>query len=178
MLVLSRREIEALIDLDRLVDALAEAMADLSAGAASMPPRIAARVAGREGILAAMPAFVPSRGALVTKLVSLFPHNRDCPTHQAVILCFDPENGTPIALLDGTFFADGEVAGRAMSEIPHPFVVESLERFASLPASERAKIRFTHLNHTNPAAEPRSAASRRIRRAGMAVARDGEVHEL
>ena len=83
-----------------------------------------------------------------------------------------------IALLDGTFFADGEIPGRSMADIPHPFIEESLQRFASLPGSERAKIVFTHLNHTNPAADPQSTATGQIRRAGMAVARDEQVFPL
>jgi alanine dehydrogenase len=116
MRVLTRGEIERLLDLDRLVEALAEAMADLSAGEASVPPRVAARVAQRDGILAAMPAFVPSRGALAAKLVSVFPENQDRPTHQAVILCFDPENGAPIALLDGaSITAARTAAGSALA---------------------------------------------------------------
>ncbi len=77
------------------------------------------------------------------------------------------------ALLDGTFFADGEVPGRKMSEIPHPFVVETMERLAKLPAGERRKVWLIHLNHTNPLNDPESAASRQVRRAGMHVARDG-----
>ena len=36
--------------------------------------------------------------------------------------------GCDVAYLDGTFFADGELPGRDMAEIPHPFVVESLRR--------------------------------------------------
>src|SRR2546422_10526664 len=76
-------------------------MADLSAGRASMPPRIAAIVPERDGLLAAMPAYLPSAGALTTKLVSLFARNTDRPTHQAVIVVFDPANGTPVALMDG-----------------------------------------------------------------------------
>ncbi|MEY2433054.1 MAG: hypothetical protein QOC92_2779 [Acidimicrobiaceae bacterium] len=77
-------------------------MVDLSAGRASVPPRVGATVADRGAILAAMPAYLPSSGALETKLVSVFPQNRDRPTHQAVICCFDPDNGTPTALMDGT----------------------------------------------------------------------------
>jgi alanine dehydrogenase len=73
VLVLSRDDVEALLDLDRLVDAVAAAMADLSHGRASMPPRVAASVPDRRAMLAAMPAFLPSAGSLVTKLVSLFP---------------------------------------------------------------------------------------------------------
>jgi pyrroloquinoline quinone biosynthesis protein B len=82
------------------------------------------------------------------------------------------------ALLDGTFFADGEVPGRSMAEIPHPFVVESLARFDALPEAERRKILFTHLNHTNPAADPTSDARRRIVEHGMAVAEDGMLLPL
>ena len=82
------------------------------------------------------------------------------------------------ALLDGTFFAEGEIPGRAMSEIPHPFIEESLARFAPLPKSERAKVIFIHLNHSNPALDPQSDAVKRIEAAGMRVARQGEVFEL
>jgi alanine dehydrogenase len=104
MLVLSRAEVSELLDLDALIDALAQAMADLSAGRASVPDRIAALVPEREALLAAMPGYVPSLGVLVSKLVSLFPHNAGSaiPTHQALIAMFDPETGSPVALLDGT----------------------------------------------------------------------------
>ncbi|HXF36276.1 MAG TPA: ornithine cyclodeaminase family protein [Actinomycetota bacterium] len=99
---MSRAEVEALLDLDALIDALAAAMVDLSAGRASVPHRVAAEVPEVEGALLAMPAFLPSAGALTTKLVSLFPRNTDRPTHQAVIVCFDPATGTPVAAMDGT----------------------------------------------------------------------------
>src|SRR5205085_10790332 len=99
MLVLSRSEVEELLDLDELVGALARAHEELSSGATSMPPRIAALA--EQGLLRAMPAFSPSAG-LGCKLVTLFPRNADRPTHQAAIIVFDPENGTPLALMDGT----------------------------------------------------------------------------
>jgi alanine dehydrogenase len=116
MLILTAADVEALLDLDELVDAVAGAMADLSAGRASMPPRVGASVAERQGLLVAMPAFLPSSAALTTKLVSLFPQNRDRPTHQAVICCFDPDNGSPVALMDGTFItAARTAAGSALA---------------------------------------------------------------
>ncbi|MCZ6652616.1 MAG: MBL fold metallo-hydrolase [Planctomycetota bacterium] len=79
-----------------------------------------------------------------------------------------------VAYLDGTFYADGEIPSRDMSQIPHPFISESMKRFATLPAEERAKIRFIHLNHTNPALDPDSAAARAIHSAGFAVANELE----
>jgi ornithine cyclodeaminase len=118
MLILTEQEVAELLDLDALLEAVAAAMADASAGAASMPSRVAALVPDRKGLLAAMPAFLPSAGALTVKLVSLFPHNAGSgtPTHQAVILAFDPATGTPAALMDGTLItATRTAAGSALS---------------------------------------------------------------
>lgn len=86
--------------------------------------------------------------------------------------------GVDVAYVDGTFFADGEVPGRAMSEIPHPFVRETIARLARLPASERKKVRFVHLNRTNPLVRNDAAALAEVRRAGMSVAAEGERQPL
>jgi ornithine cyclodeaminase/alanine dehydrogenase-like protein (mu-crystallin family) len=115
VIVLSQAEVRELLDPDELVDALAAAHQDLSAGKASMPPRIAAMVQEQEGLLGVMPSYLPSAG-LACKLVTLFPHNRDRETHQAVICVFDPENGSPLALMDGTFVtATRTAAGSALA---------------------------------------------------------------
>ena len=114
MLFLSRAEVEELLDLDELVDALARAHASLSRGEVSMPPRIAA-FAENDGLLGVMPAYVPGE-ALACKLVTLFPQNRDRHTHQAAIMVFDHENGTPLALVDGTYItAARTAAGSALA---------------------------------------------------------------
>jgi pyrroloquinoline quinone biosynthesis protein B len=83
-----------------------------------------------------------------------------------------------VALLDATFYDEHDLPGRKISEVPHPFVVESLARFARLPESERRKIVFTHLNHTNPAALPDTPQRSSIEAAGMRVAVEGERLEL
>ena len=115
MIFLSEVEVRELLDLDALVDALASAHAELSAGKVSMPPRIAALVAEQEGLLGVMPSYLPSAG-LACKLVTLFPHNRDRHTHQALICVFDPENGTPLAVMDGTHItAARTAAGSALA---------------------------------------------------------------
>jgi ornithine cyclodeaminase len=115
MLFLSRADVEELLDLDELVDALARAHAQLSAGMVSMPPRTGALVEEREGLLGVMPAYIPGE-ALACKLVTLFPQNTDRHTHQAAIMVFDPENGTPLALMDGTYItATRTAAGSALA---------------------------------------------------------------
>src|SRR4051794_29406380 len=118
MLVVAADDVVDLLDLDLLIDALASAMADLSAERASVPNRIGAVVPDVEGRLFAMPGYVPSQGALVTKLVSLSPRNAGTalPTHQAVIVVFDAATGEPAALLDGTVITAVRTgAGSALS---------------------------------------------------------------
>ncbi len=110
VLVLTRSEVEELLDLDELVGALARAHEELSSGTVSMPPRIAAFAS--DGLLGAMPAYLPSAG-LGCKLVTLFPHNTDRPTHQAAIVLFDPERGSPVALMDGTYITATRTAAAA-----------------------------------------------------------------
>jgi alanine dehydrogenase len=116
VLVLDKRQVESLLDPDAVRAAVAAALADLSAGRASMPTRIAALVPERDALLAVMPAYLPGAGALTTKLVSLFPRNTDRPTHQAVIVAFDPQTGSPAALMDGeAITAARTAAGSALA---------------------------------------------------------------
>ena len=62
------------------------------------------------------------------------------------------------ALLDATFFGADELPGRDMSEIPHPFVVESLKLFDPLKISHKSKVHFIQFNHSNPLLIPNSPA--------------------
>jgi pyrroloquinoline quinone biosynthesis protein B len=79
-----------------------------------------------------------------------------------------------VAWVDGTFYADGELGNRDMSKVPHPFVVETMERLAEQPAEVKQKLRFVHLNHTNPLLNPTSAEHAQVLRAGFRVAKEGE----
>ena len=99
MIVLGREDVSGLLEPDALIEAVASALVDLSAGRASVPPRIAAFTP--EGLLGAMVGYAPSLDVLAAKLVSVFPRNISVPTHQAVIVVFDPHSGTPVALMDG-----------------------------------------------------------------------------
>lgn len=82
------------------------------------------------------------------------------------------------ALIDATFFDGTELPARDLTQIGHPFVIDSLRRFAELSSRNRSKIRFTHLNHTNPLFDPHSEESAQVTRSGMAVAAEGDSFEL
>lgn len=80
--------------------------------------------------------------------------------------------GADIAFLDATFFANGEIPGRDMKGFPHPFVSHSMERFAPLSAADKAKVRFIHMNHTNPLLDrPRRSARRSSKQASTSPKR-------
>jgi alanine dehydrogenase len=117
MLVLSGAQVESVLELDALTDAVAAALSEASAGRTSVPPRVAAENA--DGILAAMPGSVPQLDALGAKLVSVFPANTDRPTHQAVVVLFDPETGTPTALIEGTFLTAARTAAASAVATRH-----------------------------------------------------------
>ena len=79
-----------------------------------------------------------------------------------------------MAFLDATFFKDGELEGRPMAEVPHPFVTESMKQFRHLSAIDRKKIYFIHFNHTNPLLNATSSEYRQTV-AGYHVATQGAV---
>ncbi len=81
-------------------------------------------------------------------------------------------------LIDGAFFADGELPGRDMSKIPHPFVSETMQLLDELDPVERNKVWFIHMNHTNPLLREDSEESRVVKAAGYNVAREGVVLPL
>ncbi|HQQ93629.1 MAG TPA: MBL fold metallo-hydrolase [Bacteroidia bacterium] len=71
------------------------------------------------------------------------------------------------AFIDGTFYTQDELPGRNLKEIPHPTVKESAALFASLSASDKAKIHFIHFNHSNPLLNANSEACRDLKYLGF-----------
>ena len=81
------------------------------------------------------------------------------------------------AFLDGTFFADGEV-DRPMSEIPHPFITETMSLLNDAPASIKKRVYFIHFNHTNPLINPLSSERKKVEQLGYQIAKEGAVFSL
>jgi len=82
------------------------------------------------------------------------------------------------AFIDATFFDAAEINNRNIREIPHPFVIESMQRFANLSAADKNKIYFIHFNHTNPLLSTTSEASGKVLSAGFHIARFGDTFKL
>jgi pyrroloquinoline quinone biosynthesis protein B len=80
-----------------------------------------------------------------------------------------------IAFLDGSFYQNGEIPGRDMSEIPHPFIMESLEIFQNIPKVQKSKVNFIHFNHTNPVLKKDSKSYQNVIQNGFQIAEEGQV---
>lgn len=82
------------------------------------------------------------------------------------------------AFLDATFYNNAEIPHRDMSEIPHPFVVESMDLFDHLSKEDKAKVHFIHLNHSNDLLNRSSNAYHQVIEKGYEVAELGMTFEL
>ncbi|HXC80048.1 MAG TPA: ornithine cyclodeaminase family protein [Candidatus Acidoferrum sp.] len=122
LLYLSQADVENLLDLDGMLEAISRALVLFSSGVTSVPPRSAARTP--DGLMGVMAGYVPGV-ALEVKLVSVFPgnHGHGIPSHQALIALFDEKDGTPLAVMDGTHITAirtggaAAVAARALSRL-------------------------------------------------------------
>ncbi len=83
-----------------------------------------------------------------------------------------------LVFIDGTFYDSNEVNNRDISEIPHPFVVESMKLFKNLSFEEKAKITFIHFNHTNPLLDSSSEQYRNVVDQGFKIANYKQIVEL
>ena len=83
-----------------------------------------------------------------------------------------------LALLDGSFYQNGEIWGRDMSQIPHPFIVESMKHFDELETSDKSKIHFIHFNHTNPLLREESEAYQSFMKTDYKLANEGMTYKF
>lgn len=81
------------------------------------------------------------------------------------------------ALIDATFYGAEELPHRDMSEVPHPFVSETVELFRTSSTLMRNKIMFIHMNHTNPILF-NSPEKNELIKLGFNVAEEGEIISL
>ena len=81
------------------------------------------------------------------------------------------------AFLDATFLNQDEVK-RAMSEVPHPFIQETINLFKNESLETKNKVIFIHFNHTNPALQENSKERKEIEKLGFRFASEGENYEL
>ena len=103
--LLKRSELERLLDVESVIDAVQQGFADYSAGKVQMPVRTAVRIGEPPGVLLLMPCAMTESRVLGTKLVSVYGQNpsRGLPTIGALYVLSDYETGFPLAVMDAGF---------------------------------------------------------------------------
>lgn len=82
------------------------------------------------------------------------------------------------AFLDATFYSGEEINTRDISQIPHPFIIESMEKFKKIDKVEKEKIYFIHFNHTNPVINLESKEAKIIIENGFNIAELNQTFSL
>ena len=82
------------------------------------------------------------------------------------------------AFLDATFYDGEEINNRNISAIPHPFIIESMEKFKGLSTEEKKKIYFIHFNHTNPVINIESKQAKQVIKNGFNIAQINTIFKL
>jgi len=121
MLVLSEAEVRELLPDADLVDVMEQALGAFSSGQVNQPVRTAVAVGPERAYFGVMPAAISMPAAVGAKLVTVFAGNaaKGLPTHQAVILLFDPETGAPAAVMDGRYITATRTAAVSAVAVRH-----------------------------------------------------------
>jgi pyrroloquinoline quinone biosynthesis protein B len=86
--------------------------------------------------------------------------------------------GVDVALLDGSFWSMDELPGRALEDIPHPLMTQTMDALQGVVDTEASRVVLTHLNNSNPALDEGGAQQLEIARRGFELAREGMRFEL
>lgn len=101
VLVITHAEVPDLLPMDRCIDVMEEALSAVARGEAVLPLRQMVELPTGDGdLLAAMPAYLAGDAGL--KVITVFPRNEgtDFHAHQGIVVLFEMERGTPVAVID------------------------------------------------------------------------------
>jgi len=105
-LLLSDADVHALLPMPECIEVMADALHQLATGAAVLPLRTVLRLGETANAFAAMPAIVGTgtSASIGAKVITVFPGNEATPfdSHIGVVLLFDPEFGTLLAIADAS----------------------------------------------------------------------------
>ena len=111
-LLLSEADVRAVLTMPDLIEAMQAALIEFSSGAADQPLRTVLQVGPANAFFGVMPASVPGRDTMGTKLVTVYESNaaRGLPSHLATIILLDPGTGALRAIVDGRYITEARTA--------------------------------------------------------------------
>ena len=73
---------------------------------------------------------------------------------------------------------DQKEVKRAMTEVPHPFIEETMALFKNESQETKNKVIFINFNHTNPALQENSIVKKDAELLGFRFASEGQNYAL
>jgi ornithine cyclodeaminase len=177
LLVLSQKDVEALLPMNECIDVMQAALAATSRGEAVLPLRQMVWKADRSGMVGLMPAYLGEPQSLGLKVVSIFPGNEgtEFDSHQGVVMLFDTEHGTPLVVMDAssiTAIRTAAVSGAATRALARPEAgdlailgsgvqaASHLEAMAAVRPLRRVRVWSREAGHARAFAERHAAKVR------------------
>jgi alanine dehydrogenase len=151
MLLLSEHDVRALLTMDDLIETMHDALAEHAAGRAQQPLRTVLEVGAQHAFFGVMPAFLPKRGALGTKLVTVFGSNLaiGLPSHLATIVLLDETTGELLSVMDGRYITEARTA--AVSAVSARLLArEDAATLAILGSGVQARSHLRALGRVRP----------------------------
>jgi alanine dehydrogenase len=101
----SAEDVGKALKMDQAIEAMKEAFIQLSAGAATVPPRVPIDIARQNATALFMPVYLPGIEKIGLKVVTVFGNNppRGLPLIYALVAVFDGNTGSPLAVMDGEY---------------------------------------------------------------------------
>ena len=101
-IILSEKDLRELLSMKDVIEAVEKGFGEYKRGHCLVPVRMPVTIEKEEGVFLFMPAYLESKNAFGTKMISVFPGNvnRGLSTLQAAYLLNDPTTGEVLALMD------------------------------------------------------------------------------
>lgn len=156
-ILLDEAAVRELVTMDDLIAAMDTALADFSAGAVTQPLRTVLEVGEQKAFFGVMPAYLPGRPALGTKLVTVFKSNveQGLPSHLALIVLLDPATGALLALLDGRYITEARTAAVSAVSVRH-LAREDASVLAVIGSGVQARSHVEAIARVRPLSEIRA----------------------
>jgi ornithine cyclodeaminase/alanine dehydrogenase-like protein (mu-crystallin family) len=188
---LSAADVRRLLEPDRLIDAMEEALVAFSSGAARQPVRQALPVTQHGGFFVVMPAVLGGGGssgvpteegttdAMGVKLVTFYPRNaeRGLETHMALIALFEPTTGEPLVVMDGTYLTEMRTAA-VSAAATRRLAAPDADVLAILGSGVQARSHLELLRRVRPLREVRVWSRSRAHADRFVEAQRGEGLDL
>ncbi len=124
LLILTRHDLERLLDMRTVIDAVERGLVEHARGTVTMPPRQVVPI-GEDGTTLVMSAYLAGIGSMAVKVVSDYRGNRErgLPSISGAVLLLDQESGVPACLMDGSYItamrtgATSALAARSLSVV-------------------------------------------------------------